>query len=106
MGHPTSPGNVRWGERGVQPLSGLVCPLPLAHEAPKHLPGPPQNPFRSCWSSPGTLGTIPDSNTLRPIYQSSSPDHFGVPRHVRDLIRDSEQPLVTTIMTQLYLYNH
>jgi hypothetical protein len=45
MGRATSPGYVRWGERGAQPLSGLVCPLPLAHEAPQHLPRPPETPF-------------------------------------------------------------
>ena len=74
-----------------QPLSGLMCPLPLAHKAPQRLPWPPK-PLWTCWSSPGTPGTIPDSNTLRPIYRSSPPDHSGVPLHVRDLIRDSEQP--------------
>ena len=39
-GSPTSPGYVRWGGRGTQPLSGLMCPLPLAHKAPQRLPGP------------------------------------------------------------------
>jgi hypothetical protein len=28
---------------GAQPLSGLVCPLPLAHETLQHLPGPPKH---------------------------------------------------------------
>src|SRR5215216_4514091 len=42
MGCPTSPGYVRWGERGVQPLSGLVFPLPLAHEAPNTCRDPPK----------------------------------------------------------------
>jgi len=32
-----------------------------------------------------------------PIYQSLPLDHSGAPRHVRDLIRDSEQHSVTTI---------
>ena len=41
-GAPTSPGYVRWGGRGAQPLSGLMCPLPLAHKAPQRLPGPPK----------------------------------------------------------------
>ena len=41
-GAPTSPSYVRWGGRGAQPLSGLMCPLPLAHKAPKRLSGPPK----------------------------------------------------------------
>ena len=41
-GAPTSPGYVRWGGRGAQPLSGLMCPLPLAHKAPQRLSGPPK----------------------------------------------------------------
>ena len=94
-GAPTSPGYVRWGGRGAHPLSGLICPFPLAHKAPNACRGL-RNPFRTRWSSPGTPGTIPDSNTLRPIYRYSPMDHSGTPRHVRDLIRDSEQPSVTT----------
>ena len=39
MSDPKPPGHVGIGEGGAQPLSGLVCPLPLAHEAPQHLPG-------------------------------------------------------------------
>src|SRR4051812_7355081 len=42
-GTPTSPGYVRGGGRGAQTLSGLVCPLPLAHKAPQRLPGPPKH---------------------------------------------------------------
>ena len=41
-GAPTSLGYVRWGGRGAQPLSGLMCPLPLAHKAPQRLSGPPK----------------------------------------------------------------
>ena len=41
-GAPTSPRYVRWGGRGAQPLSGLMCPLPLAHKAPQRLSGPPK----------------------------------------------------------------
>ena len=41
-GAPTSPRYVRGVGRGAQPLSGLVCPLPLAHKAPQRLPGPPK----------------------------------------------------------------
>ena len=42
-GAPTSPGYVRGVGRGAQPLSGLVCPFPLAHKAPQRLPGPPKH---------------------------------------------------------------
>ena len=40
-------------------------------------------------------GTLPVSEYHRPIYQSLPLDHFETPRHVRDLIRDSEQHSVT-----------
>ena len=43
---------------------------------------------------PESLGTFPISEYSRPIYQSLCLDHFETPRHVRDLIRDSEQPSV------------
>ena len=43
MGRPKPPGHVGIGEGGAQPLSGLVCPLPLAHEAPQHLSGLPKH---------------------------------------------------------------
>ena len=43
MGRPKPPGRVGLGEGGAQPLSGLVCPLPLAHEAPQHLSGLPKH---------------------------------------------------------------
>src|SRR3954470_9718737 len=85
-GAPTSPRYVRWGGRGAQPLSGLMCPLPLAHKATQHLSGPPK-PLSDTLVVPGTPGTILDSNTLRPIYRSSPPDNSGVPRHIQDLIR-------------------
>ena len=42
-GAPTSPRYVRGVGRGAQPLSGLVCPLPLAHKAPQRLSGPPKH---------------------------------------------------------------
>ena len=44
---------------------------------------------------PGTLGTLPVSEYYHPIYESLPMDHFDTPRHVRDLIRDSEQHSVT-----------
>ena len=44
-----------------------------------------------------TSGTLPETKHYYPIYQSLSPDHSGVPRHVRDLIPDSEQHSITNI---------
>ena len=40
---------------------------------------------------PNHSGTIPVSEYNLPIYRSLPLDHFDTPRHVRDLIRDSEQ---------------
>ena len=39
---------------------------------------------------PESLETFPNSEYSRPIYRSLHPDHFETPRHVPDLIRDSE----------------
>ena len=43
---------------------------------------------------PESLGTFPKSEYSRPIYRSLRLDHFETPRHVPDLIRDSELPSV------------
>ena len=43
---------------------------------------------------PISPGTLPISKHRLPIYQSLCLDHFETPRHVRDHIRDSEQPSV------------
>ena len=40
------------------------------------------------------------------IYQSLPLDHFETPRHVRDLIRDSEQPSVTKTHNSYNTYRH
>src|SRR3954469_25998366 len=83
LGHPPSP--LGSGESPHRPM-GWVGPT-----------GGPRNPF----VTPGTLPKVPESfPELKhhfPIYQSSSPDHSGTPRDVRDLIRDSEQLSVITI---------
>ena len=42
-------------------------------------------------------GTLPEIKHYYPIYQTLSPDHSGVPRHVRDLIPNSEQHSVINI---------
>ena len=39
---------------------------------------------------PESLGSFPMSEYSRPIYQSLRLDHFETPRHVADLIQDSE----------------
>ena len=70
------------------------CPLPVDPEAT--FGGP---------SGPGTLlvtpETLPVSETIRPIYQSLPPDHSGAPRDVLDLIRESEQLLITSYNNSL-----
>ena len=62
----------------------------------------PYGPIRLIYSSgnsrnspvlrkiPESLGTFPKSEYSRPIYRSLHLDHFETPRHVPDLIRDSE----------------
>ena len=45
-----------------------------------------------------TSGILPKIKHYYPIYQTLSPDHSGVPRHVRDLISDSEQHSVINIL--------
>ena len=80
MGRPTSPGYVRWGGRGAQTLSGLMCPLPLAHKAPQRLPGPPKplsDTLVITWYHRNNSGLqYPSSNipifTSRPFRSSSS----------------------------------
>ena len=46
---------------------------------------------------PVNSGTLSKTKHYYPIYQSLSSGHSGVPRHVRDLIPDSEQHSVTNI---------
>ena len=95
---PEGPMGCVW--RGISPLVGWFAPFPWPMKPPNTCRGS-RNTFRSCWSSPGTSGTLPDSKTLRPIYQSLPPDHSGAPRDVRDLIRDSEQHSVTAYILSL-----
>ena len=47
---------------------------------------------------PESLGTFPKSEYSRPIYRSLRLGHFETPRHVPDIIRDSE--LIRYIKTQ------
>ena len=55
---------------------------------------------------PNLSETIPVFEYYRPIYQYLSLDHFGTPRHVRDLIQGSEQPLVTKTHNSYNTYLH
>ena len=63
----------------------------------------PLRPNTNSRSSPGlrkipkSLGTFPKSEYSRPIYRSLHLSHFETPRHVPDLIRDSELPTVHQI---------
>ena len=98
---------MRMGLGGASALGPLRLGRPLtAHAAVldvvEHLP--------DLWTHPesfGTFrklpGTIPEKTKLFPepeqqlsIYKSLPSDHYGTPRDVRDLIRDSEQHSVTT----------
>ena len=86
----------RWRSlRGAHSPCVGCCVSPLMAHRARNLYRGPRNTFRFSDSFPIFPGTIPDSVHSHPIYQSSSPDHSGDPRHVRDLIRDSEQPSVT-----------
>ena len=79
------------GARGC-PLASSPLP-PLGPLRPIKLPGVPVT-SRCSGKMPISPGTLPMSKHRLPIYQSSCLDHFETPRHVRDHIRDSEQPLV------------
>ena len=101
MGHAT------WARSGlVRPLSDSKCSRPPSRHKNDHYRGH-LGRWAPQWNSPKhsrNSGTIPEiSNffgTLNcfPIYESSYLDHFGAPRNVLDLIRDSEQSFGTTIL--------
>ena len=80
-------------EGRTSPFVDGVLPL-LAHKAHIFCRGCPE-PLPMTRYVPGTLRTLPVSIYYRPIYESLPHDHFETPRHVRDLIRDSEQHSVT-----------
>ena len=79
------------GARGL-PWPALLFSL-RAHVGPLTSEGVPVTPWYSS-KIPISPGTIPISKYRLPIYQSLCLDHFETPHHVRDHIRDSEQPLV------------
>ena len=88
-----SPNRTRGGGRRAATLG---CPFLLstkAHEGPYGSRGVPVT-SRYSGKIPISPGTLPISKHRLPIYQSLRLDHFETPRHVRDHIRDSEQPSV------------
>ena len=91
---PSPPISAYMGEH--QPARGWSVPL-LAHKAHKaHIfAGGCLEPLPVTRYVPGTPGTLPVYEYYRPIYESLPLDHFETPRHVRDLIQDSEQHFVT-----------
>ena len=66
----------------------------MAHVGPTLPRGVPVTP-RYSGKILETLEIIPMCEYYLPIYESLPLDHFETPRHVRDLIRDSEQTSVT-----------
>ena len=93
------------GARGL-PWPALLFSL-MAHVGPI-TPGGVPVPPRYSGKIPISPGTFPISKYRLPIYQSLCLDHFETSRHVRDHIRDSEQPSVhqntktlITIVTEL-----
>ena len=80
-------GGARGPALASSPLFHL-CPL-----RPIKLPGGSGN-LRYSGKIPISPGTLPISKYRLPIYQSLCLVHFETPRHVRDHIRDSEQPSV------------
>ena len=78
---------------GAPAPCGLVSLPPMAHKAHIFPRGVPVT-SRYSGKMPESLGTILMSECNLPIYESLPLDHFETPRHVRDLIRDSEQTSV------------
>src|SRR5215216_7710825 len=89
-GQPFFPSPIRTrGEGGAASPCG-PSPLPTkAHQGPLL----PCN-YPVLRKIPESLGTFPMSEYSLPIYESLRLDHFETPRHVPDLIRDSELPSV------------
>ena len=89
-------------KEGLHPLSNSdqrgaarLLPFGLSHLFPYGPIRPIYSPANSRNSPvlrkiPESLGTFPKSEYSCPIYRSLRLDHFETPRHVPDLIRDSE----------------
>ena len=70
--------------RGLSPLAQIKCSRAQTF---RETSGTPSDGFRN----------LSGDQTLLSTYQSLLPDHSGVPRHIRDLIQNSEQHSVTNI---------
>ena len=70
--------------RGLSPLAQIKCSCAQTF---RETSGTPSDGF---WNLSG-------DQTLLSTYQYLLPDHSGVPRHIRDLIQNSEQHSVTNI---------
>ena len=79
---------------GAPAPCGLVSLPPMAHMAHIFPRGVPVTP-RYSNMYPIHSETLLVSEYYHPIYQSLHLNHFETPRHVRDLILDSEQSSVT-----------
>ena len=79
--------------RGRATSWAAALSLPSGPLRPNTSPGGSGNP-PALRFSPKSPRTLPVSEYSRPIYRSLCLDHFETPRHVRDHIRDSEQPSV------------
>ena len=88
-----SPIRTRGGGRAALPWPALSLSTKahVAHLVPPGFLIPP----RHSDNYPVTPETLPVSEYHHPIYQSLPLDHFETPRHVRDLIRYSEQHSVS-----------
>ena len=87
---PLFPSPIRTRGEGGRSSPLALSPLPTkAHQGPILLPANSRN-SPVLRKIPESLGTFPNSEYSRPIYRSLRLDHFETPRHVPDLIRDSE----------------
>src|SRR3954466_6854564 len=82
--NPLSNSDWAWEGRAPPPGSFPLRPSKAQYSSPysRNSPVPPK--------IPEPLRTLPMSEYSRPIYRSLRLDHFETPRHVPDLIRDSE----------------
>ena len=87
------PIRTKGGEGGAAHLGLPLIFSNMAHLGPYSSRGVPVT-SRYSGKIPISPGTLPISKHRLPIYQSLCLDHFETPRHVRDHIRDSEQPSV------------
>ena len=93
-GRPPCPKPIRFGPWGARPTLPLLPSISTkAHVGPLSPRGVPVT-SRYSGKIPISPGTLPISKHRLPIYPSLCLDHFETPRHVRDHIRDSEQPSV------------